>query len=229
MIKGEQQKRTGLGLVIGIICTLVWVTLMPGSTEATPSLLPPIGTLTPSPTTQPSPVPTVLPEATNTHIALQTPDGWAGKWTVVQWQDGLGTWHDVEGWMGEISNENLVVWTVLPTEQGSGPFRWLVYTAPEGDLLSCSDPFYAPSLLGDTTWVWVPVVPTTAPTGAPAPEAGNRMRVRPPEGESPWLDSALDDWTPAPWFQMGSIVTVMGGRRPMRTARDGGRWRPTAG
>jgi len=90
MTRGKQQTRTGLGLVMGIICTMVGVAWMPGLTGTSPSLLPPIGTLTPYPTGQATPVPaptlaatagpapTERPEATGTYIALQTLGGQVG-------------------------------------------------------------------------------------------------------------------------------------------------------
>jgi len=143
----------------------------------------------------------------------------------VQWQDGLGSWHDVEGWVGAINNENQVTWTVLAAERGSGPYRWRVYSAAEGDLIATSDPFYATWPLGNIAWVQVPA----SATAAPGPGAGMRMRVRPPEGEWLWLASAPDEGRTVAWLKAGRVVTIMGGRRRTRTATAGCRCEPRAG
>jgi hypothetical protein len=34
------------------------------------------------------------------YIELGIQDLLSGAWTVVQWQDTAGNWHDVEGWQG---------------------------------------------------------------------------------------------------------------------------------
>ncbi len=76
-------------------------------------------------------------------------------WAVVQWQDGLGDWHDVEGWAGK-ATEGLVVWAVFPSEFGKGPFRWAVYDDhddignTERVFLGASGPFYLPELGGES-------------------------------------------------------------------------------
>ena len=71
----------------------------------------------------------------------------AGLWAVVQWQDGLGNWHDVEGWRGEPADER-VIWWVAPKDFGTGPFRWAIYDGAAGDLLVACDPFYLPDWHG---------------------------------------------------------------------------------
>jgi len=80
-------------------------------------------------------------------------------WTVVQWQDGSGDWHDVEGWQGtldDIQNEiGYKVWWVAKSGLGTGPFRWLVYQSKGGRLLATSEPFYLPGFKGGTVMVEV--------------------------------------------------------------------------
>jgi hypothetical protein len=49
----------------------------------------------------------------------------APLFAVVQWQDGLGRWHDIDEWRGEIKGDR-VTWDVAAKDLGSGPFRWLV-------------------------------------------------------------------------------------------------------
>ncbi len=45
---------------------------------------------------------------------------------VVQWQDGLGTWHDIDGWRGEVEDDT-VLWFVAEKDFSTGPYRWVVY------------------------------------------------------------------------------------------------------
>jgi len=62
------------------------------------------------------------------HVEGLGPDMWA----VVQWLDGLGEWHDVDGWRGELE-EQRVTWWVSPKHFGDGPFRWVVYRSADGE------------------------------------------------------------------------------------------------
>jgi hypothetical protein len=87
---------------------------------------------------------------------------WQDLWTVVQWQDPQGAWHDVVGWRGELDRVVLgdggrvvgrKVWWVQQRDAGKGPFRWLVYRG-EGDLLLArSETFHLPPGDGTTTVV----------------------------------------------------------------------------
>ena len=74
------------------------------------------------------------------HVEGLGPDMWA----VVQWLDGLGEWHDVDGWRGELE-EQRVTWWVSPEHFGDGPFRWMVYRGIDGEMLAASDSFDLPS------------------------------------------------------------------------------------
>jgi len=92
------------------------------------------------------------------YIELQpqgTPDG---AWTVVQWQDSNGTWHDVEGWQGPL-NEDRKKWWVSQRDFGRGPFRWAVYQDQGGDLLAISEPFYLPGTANEFVPIEVSLVP----------------------------------------------------------------------
>lgn len=82
-------------------------------------------------------------------------DPWQDLWTVVQWQDNLGDWHDVLGWQGhlddiEVGEAGHVVgekrWWVAPADLGTGPFRWLVYQRQDGRLLATSASFHLPNV-----------------------------------------------------------------------------------
>jgi len=72
----------------------------------------------------------------------------AGLWTIVQWQDSAGGWHDIEGWSGALDEGGQKVWWVGPAIFGEGPFRWVVYQSQGGQLLATSDPFYLPDSVG---------------------------------------------------------------------------------
>jgi hypothetical protein len=93
---------------------------------------------------------------------------WQALWTVVQWQDPQGVWHDVEGWQGTldrvvVEGEETVIgrkdWWVQERDAGRGPFCWLVYRG-EGDvLLAQSEKFYLPQRDQTATVVEVSVGP----------------------------------------------------------------------
>ena len=84
------------------------------------------------------------------HIVLRVPSAPAGVWTIVQWQDSAGGWHDIDGWQGTLDEGDQKMWWLAPDLFGKGPFRWLVYQSPGGDkLLATSDSFYLPNSAGE--------------------------------------------------------------------------------
>ncbi len=103
-------------------------------------LPPPRATLTPTPHATQTP--------TGTYIELRLPTNNIDLWTVVQWQDGVGNWHDVDSWRGVLDQINDhkgdKIWWVLPYSYGDGPMRWLVYDRAGGKLLATSHSFYLP-------------------------------------------------------------------------------------
>ena len=88
---------------------------------------------------------------------------WQELWTVVEWQDAFGGWHDVEGWRGTldeiVDGEGRKVWWVYQRDLGTGPFRWTVYRSPAGRLLAHSEPFHLPGAAGQTVTVNVALRP----------------------------------------------------------------------
>jgi hypothetical protein len=82
------------------------------------------------------------------YIELHVCPAQAGVWTVVQWQDSAGGWHDIDGWEGTLDEGNKRVWRVAPAAFGTGPFRWLVYQSQGGKLIATSDSFYLPDAAG---------------------------------------------------------------------------------
>jgi hypothetical protein len=74
-------------------------------------------------------------------------------WTVVQWQDAAGNWHDVEGWRGTTDQVNYRRWWVHPKDFGTGPFRWVMTDGLNGASLATSDSFNLPAAPNNTTFV----------------------------------------------------------------------------
>lgn len=73
----------------------------------------------------------------------------SGAWASVQWQDGLGNWHEVEGWAGRLealddSETQFIKWAASTDNAGQGPFRWVIYAEPGGAVLATSDSFNLP-------------------------------------------------------------------------------------
>lgn len=86
--------------------------------------------------------------------AQSSPDRW---WTVVQWQDSQGNWHDVDGWRGHMNIPDSVMWWVSQANFGEGPFRWVIYdTAQRNTILSTSNPFSLPDQDGEILVILTP-------------------------------------------------------------------------
>lgn len=65
-----------------------------------------------------------------------------GAYTVVQWYDSYGVWHDVEGWRTKATSDS-VKWSVEEKDFTHGPFRWLVYYN-DGTIIGESSAFMLP-------------------------------------------------------------------------------------
>jgi hypothetical protein len=136
-----------MALVMGLFGLILWPALVQAGTS-----LPPRDPATPTPgpdrdkgKDKAKPV--------GAYIELQTPVGAAGAWSVVQWQDSAGGWHDVEGWRGPLSDANNRRWWVAAKDFGTGPFRWAVTQGPGGPLLGVSAPFNLPGGANETVQV----------------------------------------------------------------------------
>ena len=132
--------RQRLTVWTGIVVLGVMLIGWPQPAAQAGTLPPPRATLTPTP--QPAgPV--------GTYIELRLPTDNINLWTVVQWQDRDGNWHDVESWRGVLNeiheHKGDKTWWVLPGEYGHGPCRWLVYERSGGRLLATSRSFYLPT------------------------------------------------------------------------------------
>ena len=98
--------------------------------------------LPPRPTAVPTPNPPKRIEGG--FIELQaTGEVAADLWTVVQWQDDDGNWHDVTGWQGGLDEQNIKLWWVAEEHLGDGPFRWLITL--DAEMLAVSESFFLPA------------------------------------------------------------------------------------
>ena len=109
----------------------------------------PVFALPPRPDPEPEPK-SVRGGAIELHVDPFEP----GIWAVVQWQDGLGEWHDEDGWRGELE-EKRVTWWVAPKHLDAGPFRWVVYRGADDEVPATSESFNLPSVHGHVIRVGV--------------------------------------------------------------------------
>jgi hypothetical protein len=137
-------RQTHFIIAIGLIIVVaLLIGLLPGTPSVT-AAPPPRATLTPTPYSMPS-----AGNPFGSYIELRLPTDNINLWTVVQWQDSLGGWHDVETWRGILDEINRhkgdKLWWVYPRDYGKGPFRWQVYQSPGGALLATSSSFNLPA------------------------------------------------------------------------------------
>jgi len=164
----ESQKQNGgralmAGILTCVVCILFAGVLPPVLAQAAPPVasLPP----RPAPIFPPRPTAPVPPsegdekddEPIGATIELQVQSAPNGIWAVVQWQDSEGTWHDVEGWRSSLDQGDKKRWWVAGADFNKGPFRWVIYQDPGGDLLANSNAFYLPGSAGETMSIEVPL------------------------------------------------------------------------
>ncbi len=152
---------TRIILGISLACTLLVVGWMSSPVVVTADPLPPRPTLTP----RPGPTPQAMGgSAREGYIELDVPTRQITLWTVVEWQDGLGDWHAVEGWQGTLDEINSAgigrkVWWVSGSDMGKKLFRWQVYQSRNGQLLVTSGLFELPHYNGEVVRVQVTLQP----------------------------------------------------------------------
>jgi hypothetical protein len=148
MTTNNHQPRIRLQLVAAILCVLVVAALLPTAAHALPPRPTPTATLTP-----------VSPSPPWGAIELHVQSARLELWTVVQWQDRLGVWHDVEGWRGTldeiVGGVGKKVWWVARADFNKGPFRWAIYQSHGGRLLATSSTFQLPRTDNQTVVVEV--------------------------------------------------------------------------
>ncbi len=154
----------GLGfLLLGLTLLLISIAT-PAATASTPIVL--RQTFTPLPTPTPRPTATPIPTATPTptplpgaYIELHLRPPSSTLWLQVEWLDGLGHWHRVDGWQGTIDRVEEAVgikrWWLPRDLFGLGPFRWAVLEAPDGDYITVSSPFTLPTTVNAVTTIEV--------------------------------------------------------------------------
>jgi len=134
-------------LSLGVLLAL----LTPGPAAAMPPR-PPRPTAPPPAASAPDPRRTLI--VLSLSLPAETPSAvWSQFWTVVQWQDATGGWHDVTGWRGALDEAAFGIgkksWVVEEKDLGTGPFVWRVYVYSGGELAAASPPFYLPAQAED--------------------------------------------------------------------------------
>ncbi len=113
--------------------------------------------LPPRPTPPPPPTPLPIVEKGG-FIELQVTPVQADLWTQVQWLAGDGAWYDVDGWGGQLTDNNKALWYVGPELVGdAASFRWQVYDGKEGSLLATSELFSMPEKPGQLVSVTITI------------------------------------------------------------------------
>ena len=114
--------------------------------------------------------------ANGAYIELRVQPALGEAWTIVQWQDSMGRWNDVDGWRAQVEPGQAVKWWVAPKHLDTGPYRWLVYQGKDRRaVVWASELFYLPTQ-GET------LVVTTAASVRPAPGRPGGKPMMPPEG-----------------------------------------------
>ncbi len=92
-----------------------------------------------------------LPSGSGSKIATLIGGLPSTVWIAVQWLDGYGVWHTVDGWQGSpssVSQEGVLFqdWAIGPELLGKGPFRWIVYDFYGGTVIGVSPNFNMPTV-----------------------------------------------------------------------------------
>ena len=151
MIKNNRSPIGPIVLAAVLVCVLALLG-QPLSVQAGPTLPP---RDPPTPTPSPDKDKGDKDKPAGAYIELQTQIASTGAWSVVQWQDNAGGWHDVEGWRGPLADSNNRRCWVAAKDFGTGPFRWAVTQGQGGQLLGASAPFKLPNGANETLQVAV--------------------------------------------------------------------------
>jgi hypothetical protein len=107
---------------------------------------------------------------------------WQALYTIVQWQDNEGTWHNVVGWQGTLDAVEPTAdghimgyktWWLAEDNFGTGPFRWQVYYRQQ--LLTTSELFYLPARTRRNLPIQVTLSPQVS--APPLPYSGQRGKL----------------------------------------------------
>lgn len=121
--------------------------------------------------TEAAPAPSASPSVSVGTIALSFSGAPASAWVTVEWQDGYGVWHRVDGWQDKLGDTGLKTWWVNEAQLGtSGLYRWVVYDQRGGNLWATSSAFHLPSAAGKWVTVTLSAASATAtPTATSFP------------------------------------------------------------
>ena len=87
------------------------------------------------------------------YLELHVSGAPSGAWSVVQWQDSAGGWHNVDGWVSSLDARGSQRWWVAAKDFGQGPFRWVVIQKPGNMELGVSEPFSLPTGANETVHI----------------------------------------------------------------------------
>ena len=145
-------------LQFAVICAfaLAGLVLTLSPTVAAPPTLPPRPVADPTPTDVAAPA-----RAVGAWIQVQGPVSVSQDvWVVVQWQDSLGNWNDVDSWRGQYdsisNNVGVKTWWVDQTLFGATMFRWTAYDKKSGQVVSSTSPFSLPNVKNQTLLTVLP-------------------------------------------------------------------------
>ncbi len=138
-------------ILVSLLFSLLWPPLNPAGQS-----LPPRETPT---ATSPAKKSGDKDKPIGAYIELQIQPAQAGLWSVVQWQDSAGGWHEVEGWRGTLEAGGGIRWWVTAKDFGTGPFRWIVTQEPGGPVLGTSQIFNLPGQTNETIRLMVSLAP----------------------------------------------------------------------
>ena len=139
-------------IIVGVALELSWPPLLTQAQGTLPPREPPRATPTPKKKDKSDNKPV------GAYIELQLQPAPTGGWTVVQWQDSDGGWHDVTGWQGTLEGQGRR-WWVAAKDFGTGPFRWVIYRAQNGARLAISEVFDLPQQPNETVLIQVTLSP----------------------------------------------------------------------
>jgi hypothetical protein len=145
---------------------------------------------------------------------------WAALWTLVQWQDGLSNWHDVDGWQGppagSITDPNHKSWPVEERLFAKGPFRWVVKQGQSGAIIGASGPFYLPHDDSEVVKVDVKLDTNSSGAGNESPPIAPAIVLYIPSGATAEL------WTVVQWGDgLGAWYDIVRWEGPLDSMNTG--------
>jgi len=151
----QLRARLRIILLAGVVVFLLGGWLAPAARALPPRPSPPLPPLPDRPQGSTSDEQATPPRGATIELIVES--GSPALWTIVQWQDGLGGWHNVEGWQGTLDDGTHKVWWVDAADLGKGPFRWLVEL--DDGMLAVSEPFDLPAAAGESVKRFVSIAP----------------------------------------------------------------------